>query len=60
MAMSEVFRFKEGIPQIKMHRPALWILLERYGMREKCLHTIWNLLESTEYKVRGREGLSEG
>ena len=41
-------------------KPALWSLLERYGMKGKCLETLVDLHETTEYRVKGREGLSEG
>lgn len=44
----------------RVSKPALWMLLERYGMSGKCLETIMDLHETTEYKVRGREGTSEG
>jgi hypothetical protein len=34
------------------------MLLERYGMKGKCLDTVIDLHETTEYRVRGSEGLS--
>jgi hypothetical protein len=37
----------------------LWKLLEGYGMKGKCLDTIVDLHESTVYKVRVKEGVSE-
>ena len=39
-------------------KPALWMLLERYGLKGKCLETVIDLHETTEYKVRGKEGMS--
>jgi len=44
----------------RVNRPALWGLLERYGMNGKCLETLIDLHECTVYKVRGKEGMSEG
>ncbi|KAI8486755.1 hypothetical protein Bbelb_355030 [Branchiostoma belcheri] len=43
----------------RVNKPALWALLERYGMSGKCLESVIDLHESTEYKVRGKEGMSE-
>ena len=43
----------------RVNKPALWKLLERYGMRGDCLDTIKDLHESTTYKVRGKDGTSE-
>ena len=43
----------------RVSKPALWMLLERYGLKGRCLETVMDLHESTEYKVRGREGMSE-
>ena len=43
----------------RVNKPALWLLLERYGMKGRCLDTVKDLHESTEYMVRGREGMSE-
>ena len=42
----------------RVNRPALWGVLERYGMNGKCLETLIDLHECTEYKVRGKEGMS--
>ena len=44
----------------RVSKPAMWKVLERYGMKGKCLDTLMDLHEGTEYKVRGREGLSDG
>ena len=44
----------------RVSKPALWMLLERYGMKGRCMETVMDLHETTEYKVRGREGMSEG
>ena len=48
---------KKAYPRVS--KPALWKLLERYGMNGKCLETLMDLHECTEYKVRGRDGMSE-
>ena len=39
-------------------KPALWMLLERYGLKLRMLETLIDLHETTEYKVRGKEGMS--
>ena len=44
----------------RVSNPALWSLLERYGMKGQCLETLVDLHEMTEYRVKGSEGLSEG
>ena len=43
----------------RVNKPALWRLLERYGMKGKCLETMKDLHEATSYKVRRKEGTSE-
>ena len=42
-----------------VNESALWKLLERYGLKGRCLETVMDLHETTEYKVRGRGGVSE-
>ena len=48
---------KKAYPRI--NKPALWRLLERYGISGNFLRAIKDLHESTTYKVRGKEGMSE-
>ena len=43
----------------RVNKPALWQILENYGLGEKCLRTIKNLHETTTYKIKSREGCSE-
>ena len=43
----------------RVNKPAPWMLPERYGLKGKCLETVMDLCETTEYKVRRREGVSE-
>ena len=43
----------------RVNKPALWMLLERYGLRGKLLETVMDLHETTEYKVKGWGGVSE-
>ena len=43
----------------RVNRPAMWLLLERYGLRGRFLETLRGLHESTKYRVKGREGVSE-
>ena len=44
----------------RVNKPALWSLLEGYGMKRQCLEMLVDLHEPTEYRVKGREGMSEG
>ena len=43
----------------RVNRPAMWRLLERCGLRGRFLETLRGLHESTRYRVKGREGVSE-
>ena len=43
----------------RVNKPALWRLLVRYGMGNKCLRVLQDLHETTEYKIKGRDGESE-
>jgi hypothetical protein len=43
----------------RVSKPALWGILERYGMKEKALRLLQSLHESTEYRIKSREGESE-
>ena len=43
----------------RVNKPALWKILERKGMGEKCLRAIQDLHETTCYKVKSREGDNE-
>ena len=43
----------------RVNKPALWKILIRKGMGEKCLRAIQDLHETTSYKVKSREGDSE-
>ena len=43
----------------RVNRPAMWGLLEKYGLRGRFLETLRGLHESTKYRVKGREGVSE-
>ena len=44
----------------RVSKPALRMLLERYGMEGQCLETLVDLYETTECRVKGREGMNEG
>ena len=48
---------KKAYPRV--NKPALWRLLERYGLRGDFLRTLKDLHEMTEYKVRGKKGFSD-
>ena len=42
---------------LRVSKPALWMMLERYGLKGRMLETLIDLHETTEYKVRGKEGM---
>jgi len=44
----------------RVNKPCLWSILEKYGLGGNCLRVIRDLHETTEYRVRGKEGVSEG
>ena len=43
----------------RVNRPALWGILQKYGIEKRALRILQDLHESTMYKVRGKEGESE-
>ena len=43
----------------RVNKPALWRILSKYGMGEKCLRAVKDLHETTRYKIKSREGCSE-
>ncbi len=43
----------------RVNKPALWGILERYGMRGRALRVLKDLHEATEYRIKSREGESE-
>ena len=43
----------------RVNKFAMWKILEKYGMGERCLSAIKNLHEATEYRIKGKEGESE-
>ena len=47
---------KKAYPRVS--KPALWNILEKYGMGEKCLRVLQDLHEGTEYRIKSREGES--
>lgn len=55
--VARLLDLRKAYPRVS--KPALWLLLERYGMKGKCLDTIKDLHETTEYRVKGKEGMSE-
>ena len=42
----------------RVNKPALWRILEKYGMGERCLRALKDLHKTTVYKVKSREGCS--
>ena len=36
----------------RVNKPALWMLLESYGMRGKCREIIMDLHDTTDYKLK--------
>ena len=43
----------------RVNKPALWRLLKRYGVDGNFLRTLQGLHEATEYRIRGKDGMSE-
>ena len=43
---------------LRVNKPVLWMLLERYGLKGIMLETLIDSHETTEYKVHGKEGMS--
>ena len=56
-AAARLLDLQKAYPRV--NKPALWRLLVRYGMGNKCLRVLQDLHETTEYKVIGRDGESE-
>ena len=48
---------RKAYPRVNQY--AMWQILEKYGMGEKCLRVIKDLHSTTTYKVKSREGQSE-
>ena len=55
--VARLLDLRKAYPRVS--KPALWGLLERYGMKGRCLESLIDLHECTVYKVRGKEGMSE-
>ena len=55
--VARLLDLRKAYPRVS--KPGMWKLLERYGLGGKCLETIVDLHETTEYRVKGREGLSK-
>ena len=43
----------------RVNRPALWGVLQRYGIGVRALRVLKDLHESTRYRINGRDGESE-
>jgi hypothetical protein len=48
---------KKAYPRVNKY--AMWKILRKYGMGERSLRAIMNLHETTEYRVKSREGESD-
>ena len=55
--VARLLDLKKAYPRV--NKPALWKLLERYGLDGNYLRALKDLHETTEYRVRGKAGLSE-
>jgi len=56
--MARLLDLQKAYPRVS--KPGMWKVLERYGLRGRLLETVIDLHETTEYKVRGKEGVSDG
>ena len=43
----------------RVNKPALWMILKKYGIGDKFLRVLKDLHESTEYRIKSRTGESE-
>ena len=57
MPAARLLDLRKAYPRV--NKFAMWKILERYGLGEKCLRAIMNLHETTEYRVKTKEGESE-
>ena len=55
--VARLLDLKKAYPRV--NKPALWMLLKKYGLDGNFLRALQNLQETTEYRVRGKAGLSE-
>ena len=55
---AKLLDLKKAYPIVS--KSAFWSLLERYGMKGQCLEMLVDLHDTTEYRVKCREGMSEG
>ena len=55
--MAVLLDLRKAYPRV--NKPALWRLLERYGLEGDALRVLQDLHETTTYTVRSREGDSE-
>ena len=55
--VARLLDLKKAYPRV--NKPALWRILERLGLDGDFLRTLKSLHETTEYKVRGKDGFSE-
>ena len=55
---AKLLDLKKAYPRVS--KSAFWSLLERYGMKGQCLEMLMDLHDTTEYRVKCREGISEG
>ena len=56
MPVAKLLDLSKAYPRV--NRPALWKILQRYGMGERCLRVLQDLHETTHYKIKSREGSS--
>ena len=56
--MARLLDLKKAYPRVS--KPALWGILERYGLEGNFLRTLQDLHESTTYVVKGRGEDSSG
>ncbi|KAI8519281.1 hypothetical protein Bbelb_025380 [Branchiostoma belcheri] len=57
LPVARLLDLRKAYPRV--NKPALWALLERYGMSDKCLESVIDLHEFTEYKAVMRQGEEE-
>ena len=55
--VAKLLDLRKAYPRV--NRPALWGILQKYGIGPRAMRVLKDLHEATMYRVRGRDGESE-
>ena len=56
MPAARLLDLRKAYPRV--NRPALWKILRKYGMGDRCLRVLQDLHETTNYSIKTKEGVS--